>query len=116
MHIEKPADYFQAIAAHPWEPLLVHDVGTWQFEIDGAGTWSIAVDHGALRVAPGPAPAATTRFRLSEPAFVRLARGDGHENIMTALLRGAVHELHGDISFAQKVQALLPAHDIEIRP
>ena len=47
---------------------------------------------------------------------MRLARGDGHENIMTALLRGAVHELHGDISFAQKVQALLPAHDIEIRP
>jgi SCP-2 sterol transfer family protein len=108
MVIDSPGSYFEAVAAKGWEPQLAHEVGTWQFDVDGAGTWAIHVDHGTLQVTQGPDPAATVRIRLGQPEFVRLARGDQHENVLTALLRGSIRELEGDIAFAQKVHTIIP--------
>ena len=108
MVIDSPGSYFEAIAAKGWESQLAEVVGTWQFDIDDAGTWSIHVDHGAMQVKQGPDPAANARLRFGRPEFLRLARGDQHENVLTALLRGAIREVDGDIAFAQKVQTILP--------
>jgi hypothetical protein len=101
--------YFDAIAAHPREPRLARAIGVCQFDIEGAGTFAIGVDRGTLALIEGPSAAtATCRLRMRDEDFVRLARGDGHENLTTALLRGAIR-FEGDLRFLAELQAILPA-------
>jgi hypothetical protein len=113
MQIDSPRAYFEAIAARKAEPRLHNAVGSWEIDIDGAGSWTIHVDHGALRVTEGFDPAPTVRARFDQAEFMRLARGDDHENLVTAMLRGEVLGYRGDIAFAQKLQAILPLPDVE---
>ena len=111
MEVESARAFFAALAARGHEPRLADAVGTWEFALDDAGSWTVTVDHGALHVADGQqAPAVekpTTRIRLREDELLRLVRGDGHENLLTALLRGAL-VVEGDLAFAQKLQTILP--------
>lgn len=108
MPIDSPGAYFHAIAARGTEPWLHEAVGCWEIDVDGAGSWTIHVDHGALRVVEGPDPAPTVRIRVDQPEFLRLARGEDHENLVTALLRGEILAYEGDLTFAQKLTAILP--------
>jgi hypothetical protein len=108
MQIDRAADYFQTIAGRN-DPQLAQVVGSWQIEIDGAGTWVIHVDHGALEVTTGPDARRTVRMRMPEDEFLALVRGDRHENLMTALLRGAIRELTGNLAFANQLHAIMPA-------
>jgi hypothetical protein len=108
MQIRDAREYFEALKARDREPRLRNVVGTWQIDVDKVGTWSIEVDRGVLRVTEGSSSAPKARLRFEEPAFVRLANGEGHENLITALLRNAIAGFEGDVAFAQKLQALLP--------
>jgi hypothetical protein len=92
-------------------------VGTWAFDIEDVGTWTVAVDHGALTVTDttrtgtaGGARAPTTRLRLKEDELVRLARADRHENLFTGVVRGAI-VVEGELAFAQRLQTILPLPD-----
>lgn len=92
-------------------------VGTWQFEIEGVGTWTVAVDHGALTVtdvsSSRPAEGvreSNTRLRLREDELLRLVRGDRHENLFMGVIRGAI-VVEGELAFAQRLQTLLPLPD-----
>jgi hypothetical protein len=112
MPIDNAHAFFEAVAAHEREPRLSDATGTWEFDVEGAGTWTISTDHGVLRVDQGPLDAAAgrkprTRLRLKEDELVRLARGEGHENLLTALLRGAL-AVEGELAFAQRLQVILP--------
>ena len=108
---------FEALARRGHEPRLADVVGTWEFDIEDVGTWTVAVDHGALsvtddtrtRTADG-ARAPTTRLRLKEDELVRLARGDRHENLFTGVIRGAI-VVEGEVAFAQRLQTILPLPD-----
>ncbi len=108
MQIDSPMAYFQAIAARATEPCLHGAVGCWEIDVDGAGSWTIHVDHGALRVVDGPDAAPTARMRVDEREFLRLARGEDHENLFTAGLRGEILDYEGDLTFAQKLASILP--------
>ena len=66
--------FFGALAARGQEPRLGNATGTWQFDVEGAGTWTVRVDQGALSVASGqPSGSPTARLNLSEAELVRLA-------------------------------------------
>ncbi len=82
--------------------------GIWQFDVRDAGTWTLVAEHGSLRVEAGP-PAQPPKLRveLSEEELDELARGSGHENIVTAMLRGAVH-FEGDARSAHELMGLFP--------
>jgi len=111
MQIDNAGQFFGALAARGREPRLGNTTGTWQFDVDGAGTWTVKVDQGSLSVAQGEAPESpTARLELSEAELVRLANGEAHENPLTGLLRGVIH-VGGDLAFAQKLFAILPAPD-----
>lgn len=108
---------FNALARRAHEPQLSDAAGTWEFDIEHVGTWTVAVDHGALRVTDGAAPrppddnsAPITRLRMREDELVRLAHGDRHENLFTGVVRGAI-VIDGDVAFAQRLQTLLPLRD-----
>lgn len=111
MPIENARGFFEALAARGRDERLADAVGAWEFDIEDAGTWTVTVDHGALRVARGrgttEAERRTTRIHLREDELVRLARGDGHDNVFSALIRGAV-VVHGELAFAQRLQSILP--------
>jgi hypothetical protein len=108
MHIENANQFFEALAARGREPRLGNATGTWEFDVDGAGTWTIKADEGTLSVTRGrPAENPTARLELSEAELVRLAGGESHENPLTGLLRGAVH-VTGDLAFAQRLLSFMP--------
>jgi SCP-2 sterol transfer family len=109
--------FFEALTARNHEPRLADAVGTWEFNIDGSGTWTVGVDHGALSVIDGvpsqPAEGTTepkTRLRMREDELLRLVRGDGHENLFLGVIRGAIM-VEGELAFAQRLQVLLPWTD-----
>jgi hypothetical protein len=113
MEIENAGDYFDLLASHGRDPRLADATGAWHFDVKGVGTWTVDVDHGELRVSQGggePNRVPSLSVELSERELVRVARGDNHENVLTALLRGAVR-IRGDIVFGQKLQAVLPIPD-----
>lgn len=112
MRIDSARAYFEALAARGRESGLADAVGTWQFEIEGAGTWTVTADHGAVLVAEG-APAngsPRTKLHMSEDELLRLVRGDDHENLFMALLRGEL-EIEGELAFAHALHAILPVPD-----
>jgi len=115
--ISTAREYFDALRTVAPISRLRDAEGTWEFEIDGAGSWAVRVDHGRLEVVDGVVPDPTARFRFTEPEFVRLATGEGHENLITAAIRGAMLDFDGDIRFAQKAQCFIPlAENFERRP
>jgi hypothetical protein len=114
-HVASVRDFFEGVAARGNEPQLSHLVGTWELDVEGAGTWKIAVNHGSLSVTEGPSssdPASepSTRIRIDEADLLRLIRGEGHANLVTELLRGGA-TVEGDVGFALKLHALLPLEE-----
>jgi hypothetical protein len=114
--------FFAALAARVHEPRLADATGTWEFDIEGVGTWTVAVDHGALSVADGTRPPSTegasgprTRFRMREDELLRLLSGDGHENLFMGVIRGAI-VIEGALAFGQRLQAILPLEDERSAP
>jgi putative sterol carrier protein len=110
MEISKAEDFFDLLVREGRHPRFSADEGVWEFQLEGADTWTVAVKAGEFKVTKGPAKNPTTRLKLTESELVRIARGDGHENFLTALLRGAL-KLEGDFRFAQKLQTVLPLPD-----
>jgi len=55
------------------------------------------------------------RLILGKDELMRLARGDNHENVLTALLRGSVR-VEGDFRFAAHLGSLLPITQDETEP
>ncbi len=113
MAIEDARTYFNTIAARGREPKLEHVLGTWEIDIEGAGTWAIHVDDGVLMIFEGKPSAPNARVHVAEEDLKRLSRGDEHENVITSALRGALR-IEGDITFAQKLEAVLPLREDEI--
>jgi hypothetical protein len=86
------------------------------FDLEGAGTWYVTVDDGRLAVNEGTKVGegqADACIYCTEREFVRVASGADHENLVTALVRGAL-SVAGDLRFAQRLQLLLPITDDEV--
>ncbi len=107
MHIASAREFFGVLASRGHDPRVVGCSGTWQFDVDGVGTWQLTVDHGAFTVEEGTPRTPRAQLQITERALVRLANGDGHENVQSTLLRGSLR-IGGDFAFAQKLSAFLP--------
>jgi glycogen debranching enzyme len=67
-----------------------------RFDVQGVGTWRVALDHGEFDVSEGPAEADLT-LELTEQVFLDIVRGQ--QNPMTAFLNGSV-KMSGDFTLA----------------
>ncbi|HTB71833.1 MAG TPA: SCP2 sterol-binding domain-containing protein [Polyangiaceae bacterium] len=111
MQIDNANQFFGVLSARGREPRLGNTSGTWQFDVEGAGTWTVKVDQGSLSVGSGqPSTTPTARLNLSEAELLRLADSESHENPLTGLLRGAIR-VDGDLGFAQRLLAFMPLPD-----
>jgi putative sterol carrier protein len=85
-------------------PRLKSVSGSYLFDVEGAGSWRLDVDHG--RVAVGEATgSADCVIRAGAEDFVRIMTGA--QNLVTAWMQGLV-EVEGDPSLAQKLHGVLP--------
>ena len=75
---------------------------TYVFEIEGAGTWQVAVADGAVTVEEGTGEADCT-ITASEESFLKIISGE--QNPTTAYMTGKL-KIKGDMGAAMKLQKL----------
>ena len=75
---------------------------TYVFEIDGAGTWRVAIADGSIDVSEGEGDADVT-FSSSEESFEKIVSGE--QNPTTAYMTGKL-KIKGDMGAAMKLQKL----------
>jgi putative sterol carrier protein len=75
---------------------------SYVFDIDGAGTWTVRVADGAVKVSEGAEEADAT-ITTSEETFEKIAAGD--LNPTTAYMTGKL-KLKGNMGAAMKLQKL----------
>jgi putative sterol carrier protein len=75
---------------------------TYVFEIEGAGTWTVALSDGTLTVTPGADDGDVT-ISASEENFQKIVAGE--QNPTTAYMTGKL-KIKGDLSAAMKLQKL----------
>jgi putative sterol carrier protein len=75
---------------------------TYLFEIEGAGTWTVAIADGAIEVTEGAGDADCT-FAASEENFEKIVAGE--QNPTTAYMSGKL-KIKGDMGAAMKLQKL----------
>jgi putative sterol carrier protein len=75
---------------------------TYVFDIEGAGTWRVAIADGAIDVSEGGGDADCT-FSASEESFQKIVSGE--QNATTAYMTGKL-KIKGDMGAAMKLQKL----------
>jgi putative sterol carrier protein len=75
---------------------------TYAFDIEGAGTWTVAIADGAIQVSEGGGDADTT-FSASEESFEKIVAGE--QNPTTAYMTGKL-KIKGDMGAAMKLQKI----------
>jgi putative sterol carrier protein len=75
---------------------------TYVFEIEGAGTWTVAIADGAIEVTEGPSDADCT-FSATAENFEKIVAGE--QNPTTAYMTGKL-KIKGDMGAAMKLQKL----------
>ena len=75
---------------------------TYVFDIEGAGTWRVAIAEGAIGVTEGDGDADVT-FSSSEESFEKIVSGE--QNPTTAYMTGKL-KIKGDMGAAMKLQKL----------
>jgi putative sterol carrier protein len=76
---------------------------TYRFDVDGAGSWLVAVDDGTVAVSEGDAHADCV-IAVSEDTLLRIVRGE--QNAMGAFLMGKIR-VEGDAGLAMRLRDLL---------
>jgi putative sterol carrier protein len=79
---------------------------TYRFEIDQAGTWTVAVTDAGVRVTEGGTNSADAIISTSEETFGKLLRGE--QSPTTAFMLGKV-KVDGDMGAVLKLQKLFSA-------
>jgi putative sterol carrier protein len=76
---------------------------TYRFDVDGAGSWRVEVDDGAVSVSESDA-AADCVIAAPEDLFLRIVRGE--QSPMGAFLMGKIR-VEGDAALAMRLKDLL---------
>jgi putative sterol carrier protein len=76
--------------------------GSYVFDIEGVGTWTVRVDDGTVSVADGAGDADCT-ISASEETLLKIVRGEA--NATTAYMTGKL-KIAGDMGAALKLQKL----------
>jgi putative sterol carrier protein len=75
---------------------------SYVFDIEGAGTWRVAIEDGTIEVTEGGGDADVT-FSSSEESFEKIVSGE--QNPTTAYMTGKL-KIKGDMGAAMKLQKL----------
>jgi putative sterol carrier protein len=76
---------------------------TYVFDIEGAGTWTVAIADGAVTVTDGASGDADCTFSATEETFAKITSGE--QNATSAYMTGKL-KIKGDMGAAMKLQKL----------
>ena len=97
-------DFFDTLASRGDEAKLAGMTNSYLFDIEGAGTWLVTVDDGAVSVAEGGGEAeADATISTDEENFGKIVAGE--LNPTTAYMTGKL-KIKGDMGAAMKLQKL----------
>jgi putative sterol carrier protein len=95
-------EFFESLPAKASAERLAGVNNTYVFEIEGAGTWTVAISDGALTVTEGAGEGDCT-ISASEENFEKIVAGE--QNPTTAYMTGKL-KIKGDMGAAMKLQKL----------
>jgi putative sterol carrier protein len=95
-------EFFEGLATRVDPERIAGMNNTYVFDIEGAGTWTVAIADGAIEVTEGAVDADTT-FSASEESFEKIVAGE--QNATTAYMTGKL-KIKGDMGAAMKLQKL----------
>jgi putative sterol carrier protein len=95
-------EFFEGLPSRVDAERIAGMSNTYRFEIEGAGTWTVAIADGAIQVTEGGNGADCT-FSASEENFEKIVSGE--QNPTTAYMTGKL-KIKGDIGAAMKLQKL----------
>jgi putative sterol carrier protein len=76
---------------------------TYVFDIEGAGTWTVAIADGAVTVTDGASDDTDCTFSATEETFEKIASGE--QNATSAYMTGKL-KIKGDMGAAMKLQKI----------
>jgi putative sterol carrier protein len=95
-------EFFEGLSSRVDPERIAGMNNTYVFDIEGAGTWTVAIADGAIQVTEGTGDADTT-FSASEESFEKIVAGE--QNPTTAYMTGKL-KIKGDMGAAMKLQKL----------
>ena len=95
-------EFFEGLASRVDASKTAGMNNTYVFEIDGAGTWTVAVNDGKVDVTEGASGGDCT-IAASAENFAKIISGD--QNPTTAYMSGKL-KIKGDMGAAMKLQKL----------
>ena len=95
-------EYFEGLAARVSADRIAGMNNTYAFDIEGAGTWTVAIADGTIEVTEGIGDADCT-FSASEESFEKIVAGE--QNATTAYMTGKL-KIKGDMGAAMKLQKI----------
>ncbi len=99
---ESVKEFFDGLADRVDEGKTAGMNNSYVFDIEGAGTWTVKVENGAVSVSEGAEDADVT-ISTSEENFMKIVRGE--QNPTTAYMSGKL-KIKGDMGAAMKLQKL----------
>ena len=100
---EHVREFFESISENVDPTRLEGVTASYRFDVEGAGSWRIAIADGDLEVAESDEDADCV-IRASEKTFEKIARGE--QNPATAVMLGRL-KIEGDMALAIKLKDLL---------
>lgn len=95
-------EFFESLPGRVPPERIAGMSNTYVFEIEGAGTWTVAIADGQVRVSEGAEEADVT-ISASEESFQKIVSGE--QNPTTAYMTGKL-KIKGDMGAAMKLQKL----------
>ena len=99
---ESVREFFEALSSRADASKTAGMTSSYLFQIDGAGTWVVKVDDGAVTVNEGEGDADVT-IATSEETFQKIVSGE--QNPTSAYMTGKL-KIKGDMGAAMKLQKL----------
>jgi putative sterol carrier protein len=96
-------EFFEALESGVDESKTAGMNNTYRFEVEGAGTWTVAVADGKVTVTEDGDAEADCTITASEETFEKLVNGE--QNPTTAYMTGKL-KIKGDMGAAMKLQKL----------
>ncbi|HWQ24428.1 MAG TPA: SCP2 sterol-binding domain-containing protein [Gaiellaceae bacterium] len=95
-------EFFEGLPERVSADRIAGMTSTYVFEIEGAGTWTVAIADGAIEVSEGAGEADCTLIASAE-TFEKIVAGE--QNATTAYMTGKL-KIKGDMGAAMKLQKL----------
>src|SRR3989442_11968174 len=96
-------DFFETLPGRVSADRIAGMTNTYVFDVEGAGTWTVALADGVLTVNEGGDENADCTVSASEETFEKIVAGE--QNPTTAYMTGKL-KIKGDLGAAMKLQKL----------